>query len=180
MFQISQSLSDKCRSGVLLTDSGNTEYVDHAYKNDLAIGARLERCASSHALRETIPLSANPSLDGFHGYMNHDGGWVESGRAVSLLTDEIKRQGVRVEAGCKVTSLLRENGKTVGVSCEGGRTFQAGKVILASGAWTASSFADEVNLGLEARCLATGSVITSVIAECPLTFVSGKPWPKSN
>jgi sarcosine oxidase/L-pipecolate oxidase len=135
---------------------GGSVYSDHAYENDVKIGARVEQCKTPAAVRAYIPPATNPSFEGFAGYLNRDGGWVESGRAVALLLGEITRLGARVVEGCKVSKLVQTDGRTTGVECEDGRTFGAEKIVLALGSWTASAFEAELGCGLETRCLATG------------------------
>jgi sarcosine oxidase/L-pipecolate oxidase len=149
----------------MVVSSDDSEYRDLSLKHDIALGARIEPCETPEALREHIPSDTHPSLQGFTGFLNRDGGWVESGRAVANLLGHVKTLGARVESGCKIVGLIRSEGKTTGVKCEDGRTFHADKVVLASGSWTASSFEADVNLGLEAKCLATGSVIHLLLLE---------------
>jgi sarcosine oxidase / L-pipecolate oxidase len=135
---------------------GESVYIERAYQNDVSIGAPVERCQTSEALRAHFPPAANVSLEGFAGYVGHDGGWVESGRAVALLLDEIKRLGARVVADCRVSRLMKMDGTTRGVVCVDSRTFMADKIVLAAGSWTAGTFEDQLDLGLEMKCLATG------------------------
>jgi sarcosine oxidase/L-pipecolate oxidase len=150
-------LNSYCRSGVLLFGSGPAEYTTLAYENDRASGARVQRADSPSALRALIPPASNPApLDGFTGYLGEDGGWVESGRALELLTAEVVRLGGQIMPGAQVASVRREDGVTKGVACEDGRTFDAEKVVLAAGAWTAATFEGQLGMGLEMRCLATG------------------------
>jgi sarcosine oxidase/L-pipecolate oxidase len=135
---------------------GESLYIERAYENDVGIGARVEECPTADALRSHFPPAAEVSLEGYAGYIGRDGGWVESGRAVSLLLEEIKRLGARVVPDCAVSSLVKQDGVTQGVECADGRTFMADQVVLASGSWTASTFEDQLDLGLDTRCLATG------------------------
>ena len=53
-----------------------------------------------------------------------------------------------------VSQLLREDGKTKGVVCTDGSTYEAALVVLATGAWTGSSF--DADLDCNALCTATG------------------------
>jgi sarcosine oxidase/L-pipecolate oxidase len=155
------------RSGVLLIGDGPAEYTTLVYENNLACGACVQRADSPTALRALIPDGANPaSLNAFTGYLGPDGGWVESGRALQLLTAEVIRLGGKVMPGVKVTKLRREKGVTKGVECADEQSFDADKVVLAAGAWTAATFECQLNMGLETRCLASGCVpnISHVLA----------------
>jgi sarcosine oxidase/L-pipecolate oxidase len=138
-------------------------YTEQSFNNDLKAGARVERLDSVASIRSQFPsdfhdsgrLGTFTSLDvSSIGYVNHDGGWAEAERAVSLLMEHVKKRGVKVMPGKAVQELLKdEHGQTKGVRCADGSQYGANVVVLALGSWTASAFPA---LKLMGKCLATG------------------------
>lgn len=151
----------KCyRCGVLnLGDA----YTEQSIVNDLKHGAKVERLVSPASIRAQFPLDLHSSgrlgtftsLDvSSTSYINHDGGWAEAERAVSLLMDHVKKRGVKVLPGKVVQKLVKdERGQTTGVRCADSSEYEANVVVLALGSWTASTFP---SLNLKGKCLATG------------------------
>jgi sarcosine oxidase/L-pipecolate oxidase len=122
----------------------------------------VQRCEKPSEIQSILSTSVCPaSFAGFTGFLNREGGWVESGRAVERLTAEVVRLGGKVIPACPFKGLHRVDGATKGVICQDERILEADKVVIATGSWTASTFEGELNMGLEMRCLATG--YTSVL-----------------
>ena len=74
--------------------------------------------------------------------------------SLELLTNEVKALGATILTGKTVSQLLREDGKTKGSVCTDGSMHEAALVVLATGAWTGSSF--DADLDCNALCTATG------------------------
>jgi len=138
-------------------------YTGQSFNNDIKEGARVERLDSAASIRARFPsdlcdsgkLGTFSSVDvSSTGYINHDGGWAEAERAVSLLMDHVKKRGVKVLPGKAVYELIRdERGHTKGLHCVDGSEYRADVVVLALGSWTAGTFP---SLPLMGKCLATG------------------------
>ncbi|TCD64557.1 hypothetical protein EIP91_003914 [Steccherinum ochraceum] len=176
-------------SGVLVLGSASASYADKAYANDIALGARIDTLASPDAIRAVFPSTVKTaSFDGLSGYVNHDGGWAQASKSMSILLEKvIAFEGASVIPGKAVTGLLRkadgEAGKerTVGVKCDDGTEYDAELVVLAAGSWMASTFPE---LDLQEKCVATGQCVAFIeltddeveaYKDCPvcLDFVSG-------
>lgn len=89
------------------------------------------------------------------GYFNRDGGWAFAAQGVRLLQSKVEYLGGKVFAAKPVSKLIQHDGKTTGVQCTDGSSYEADLVVIASGSWTASAFP---NLNLREKCLATGYV----------------------
>lgn len=142
---------------MLLTGKGS--YGDLALANDRALGARTVLLPESsddpsEAAPPHLPRSLRDLLKHRSGYINQDGGWVHSSRAIELLMDKVAKLGGSIIAGKAVQSLLKDpsTGKTIGVKCADGSEFKSDVVVLASGAWTPSAFPE---LKVEDKCIAT-------------------------
>lgn len=156
------------RSGVVLLGTGSSAYSDNAFQNDKALGARVVSLPDASSLSSVFPSDIPlGDFEGRDAYLNKDSGWAASAKGVERLLGEVRRLGGQVLSGKRVTGTVREgnteNSKTVGVRCEGGEEFRADKVVLAAGAWMASTFPE---LGLELRCLPTGWVRRSSYISC--------------
>lgn len=149
------------RSGVLVlgsSDSGGTSYVNESYRNDVALGAVIERLETGDQVRSVFPPEIHTAtFSGRRGYLNRDGGWANAGQGLSMLLSEVISMKAKVLPGKSVQKILRQDGKTdgktIGVQCSDGSIFDAGLVIIATGAWTPSAFPE---LDLAHMCLATG------------------------
>jgi sarcosine oxidase / L-pipecolate oxidase len=127
------------RCGVLSMGQDSV-YWKQAYQNDLAVNARIQLYPSADNLekREIFPAAVpvNPSLQ---GYINFDGGWVSSGRAVEIMTTRVVELGGRVIGGKVVKELLThvdgEITRTAGVVCADGSRYDAHTVVIAAGSW---------------------------------------------
>ena len=71
------------------------------------------------------------------------------------MQSKVESLGGKVIPAKAVSNLIQKDGKTVGVNCEDGSSYDADLVVIASGSWTASAFP---GLHLEEKCLATGYV----------------------
>lgn len=146
------------RSGVLVLNANFTDaaasYTDDAYRNDLALGARVTALPNTAALRTSglFPAEVQFAADGA-AYVNYDGGWAHASAGVARMCARVEEMGGRVQKGVGVEGLVREGGRCVGVRMKDGEVWQAEVVVLAVGAWTAGLFPE---LGMEERCLATG------------------------
>lgn len=142
------------RSGVYCAMQGMDSYIDEAYKNDLAAGARVEILPTPESVHNIFPSEAIVSLpDNARGFLNRDGGWAFASQGVQRMMDKVVSLGGKIIPGQAVTQVLRVDGKATGVQCTDGTVFDADLVVLAVGSWTASTFPD---LGVDGQCLATG------------------------
>ncbi|KAH7883202.1 FAD dependent oxidoreductase [Phlebopus sp. FC_14] len=152
------------------TLSTGNEYMQKAYDNDFQNGANVALLPTAESIRNAFPSSLHSDTDsgndligdftGYTGYFNNDGGWAEAERAVSILFRLVRKEGGVVVPGKEVVDLLRNtSGCTEGVRCKDGTVYSADRVIVASGAWTASAFPA---LELDKRCLATGQTVATV------------------
>ncbi|KAF7979042.1 hypothetical protein HWV62_44039 [Athelia sp. TMB] len=150
--------------GVLVLGSMSHEdknaYMIKAYENDRTLGCRAEFYPDPKAIRSafsnSVPIS---SLDDYFAYLNRDGGWASSAQGVKIMIDMVRAKGGSVITGKGATKLLRKDGKTSGVKCADGTTYDADLVVLAAGSWTASAFSD---LNLHGKCLATGQSVATI------------------
>lgn len=145
------------RSGVLViasSDSGGERYVSESYRNDVALGAVVERLQNGDQVRSVFPPNVRTATFSEHeGYFNREGGWANAGQGLSLLLSEVMALKGKVLPGKGVHGIIRQDGKTIGVRCIDGSVFDAGLVIIAAGSWTPSAFTE---LDLAHMCLATG------------------------
>lgn len=142
------------RCGVAVVGADRASYTENSFKNDIALGSRIEVLQASESIRSLFPSDVKTSsFEGIFGYINRDGGWVFAAQGISLMMDKVKSLGGVIVAGKCVTGLIQKDGKTVGVRCAEGSDFEADLVVIASGSWTSSSF---YTLHLEDNCLATG------------------------
>ncbi|CAL1711342.1 unnamed protein product [Somion occarium] len=147
-------------SGVVVIGWGQETYADKAYENDVALGARIETLAEPAAIRARFPADVKTaSFEGMSGYLNRDGGWAFAAQGIQLLLSKVNALGGTVVPSKSVVKLLQREGKTHGVECADGSSYEADLVVIASGSWTASAFPD---LDLGAKCLATGQSVVMV------------------
>jgi sarcosine oxidase/L-pipecolate oxidase len=74
-------------------------------------------------------VKTGPAFEGASGYLNLDSGWAFATRGVEMLMSRMITLRGNVMGGKAVTGLIRQDGRTSGVT-------------LASGSWTASTFRD--------------------------------------
>lgn len=70
------------------------------------------------------------------GYFNPAGGWAESGRVTAWLKEAAVTAGVAVHEHRPFAALVEEDGRVCGARDTRGRTWRAGVVVSALGAWT--------------------------------------------
>ncbi|KAF9039442.1 FAD dependent oxidoreductase [Hymenopellis radicata] len=150
-------------SGVLVLGEKDDPhaYAQHAYKNDLAIGQRTKELKDGEEIRLQFPSTVIADVGAFEntsGYINLDNGWAHAAQGVAALTARAAELGGKVIPGKPVSQLLKEGGKTAGVQCKDGSVFKAKYTVIATGAWTASTF-PELNTG---AFVATGQCVTMV------------------
>ncbi|KAK1230481.1 hypothetical protein PQX77_006409 [Marasmius sp. AFHP31] len=152
-------------SGVLLLGQSSAEgtYVHEAYENDARQGLRVRKLDTDHAVAELSKemLGSQVIVDfrGMTGYLNHDSGWADAGRATAALISRVKALGGKIIGGKTVKELIHKDGLTHGVKCTDGSSIHADLVVLATGSWTPSAF---TSLGLEGKCLASGQCVAMI------------------
>lgn len=152
--------------------------MQSSYENDVTAGSKVLALPDAESIRSAFPTSLQATTTAIpagtqtdaargdvlgvftthKGSMNYDGGWVEAARAITIAIDIVVSRGAKVEGGKEVVTLLKGaradgSGYTHGVKCSDGSTYFADRVIIATGAWTASNFPE---LELDKMCLATG------------------------
>lgn len=130
-------------------------YAAKVYANDAALGVRTVKFDSGDAIRSVFPanIKIGTWLERTSGYINFDSGWALAARGVEKLMTRVIELGGKVVGGKTVTGLVRENGRTSGVTLADGSCMSACLVVIASGSWTASTFRE---LELGEMCLSTG------------------------
>ena len=87
------------RSGVVVPFSkANPVYAHEAYENDVSQGARVAAFRTEADVQKVFPegvpggvdLSAASGETELVAYMNHDGGWAESGRSLEVLLERVR------------------------------------------------------------------------------------------
>ena len=145
------------RSGVFVIRSSGTStgaYSDASYENDRILGARITDLVTPAAVRGVFPPGVRTgAFEGMVGYLNADSGWAAAAQGVEILLKRVRATGAVVVPGKAVDGLVKSGGKTTGVKCKDGSSYDAGLVVVASGSWTPSSFP---KLDLKGKCLATG------------------------
>lgn len=101
-----------------------------SYINLLRNGFQPERLDRA-TFRQRFPaFQALRHVDGFY---HHHGGYAESGRAVELLANYARNQGVEIIEGQTAKTLAPDKGKIATVHTQEGRKFSAGEVIVCAG-----------------------------------------------
>lgn len=96
-----------------------------------------------------VPLGSG-LVGPFEGYINIDSGWAKAQQGVEIAMELVLKLGGRILADKRVTRITSEGN---GVTLEDGTELKADLILIATGAWTPSTFGD---LGLADRILATG------------------------
>ncbi|EKM53419.1 uncharacterized protein PHACADRAFT_259793 [Phanerochaete carnosa HHB-10118-sp] len=136
--------------GVFMPLATGSLYSKEAYENDVAAGARISEVRSFDDLKKVFPVDVATGFDSqsseaeLSGFLNHEGGWAESGRALEILLERVRAAGAQVIAGKEVSEVLREGAASdsqaplhvTGVKCTDGSEYHAAVVIVAAGAWT--------------------------------------------
>ena len=146
--------------GAFLNDVKNGAHVRKLQPCDVTRGHKGTSAASpSDSQKSTLSEIFQPDIilgenvSNAHGYLNVDGGWVNSKKGVEIAIQKVRDLGGQIHSGKEVAELIKAGSRTRGVRCKDGSEFDADIVVLATGSWTASSF-PELKLG--ERCHATG------------------------
>jgi glycine/D-amino acid oxidase-like deaminating enzyme len=89
---------------------------------------------NSKTLRERFPAWAADQYP--DGYYNPRAGWAESGKVVSRLIEQAKREGVSLREGVSFDRLLEDGSRVTGIITSDGERHRADSVVVAAGAWT--------------------------------------------
>ncbi|TFY82998.1 hypothetical protein EWM64_g1011, partial [Hericium alpestre] len=147
-------------SGILVLGSGGASYADKSYLNDVALGSRITILENTESVRAIFPsdVKTGAFVNG-PGYLNLDGGWARAAEGVRRMTSAVVSFGGIVLPGRSAASLVMEEQKVVGIRCSNGEIITGDIVVLATGAWTASTFG---NLNVGDKCLATGQSVVTI------------------
>ncbi|KAF9228404.1 FAD dependent oxidoreductase [Gyrodon lividus] len=149
---------------------GGDGYDEKSRENDKEVGAPVEVLPDAQSIRTKFlqffhpPESTATDLLGpftnYSGYFNAQGGWAEAARAVRVTLERVRAKGGKVLENKEVIGLVKgETGKTTGVRCNNGERYNADRVVLAVGSWTASTFP---GLEVDSKCLATGQSLAMI------------------
>ncbi|KAF7315136.1 DAO domain-containing protein [Mycena indigotica] len=131
-------------SAVLVLGSpSGYEYTRESYKNDSAMGLRVDSLDTLAAVQSVFPANVPVgNFAGLTGYLNRDSGWANAGQGVSILISKITELKGNVISGKRVVDVLHADSslKASGVRCDDGTILEADLVVLATGSWTGSAF----------------------------------------
>jgi glycine/D-amino acid oxidase-like deaminating enzyme len=85
-------------------------------------------------LRERFP-AWNAEWD-WDGFLDPEGGYVESGRVVAKLIERAQTLGVNLREGCRFSQLDESDDRVKGIVLDNGERIAGDIVIVATGAWT--------------------------------------------
>jgi sarcosine oxidase / L-pipecolate oxidase len=147
----------RLRCGVLSLGAVDDYFgASKAYTNQVALGQRVVKLDAGDPIRTVFPsnIRTGALFDQFSGYLNLDSGWALATRGLEKLMTRVIALGAKVVGGRTVTGLVRDgDGMTLGVTLADGSCMTARLVIIATGAWTASTFRE---LDFGEMCLSTG------------------------
>jgi glycine/D-amino acid oxidase-like deaminating enzyme len=103
-----------------------------SYQTLLSQGHAVERLGAEDIARRFPAWRKGQYVD---GVFNPTGGYAESGRIVTLVTEKAVRMGVQRSYG-RLAGLVQKGMRVIGVRLESGDTIMADHVLLATGAWT--------------------------------------------
>lgn len=107
-------------------------------------------------------------------YIAHTAGWAAAANGIKTLMSHVSALGAEIRPGMKVTGFSYADPESIGsrmvrgVKTEGGEEIEADWIVVASGSWTASSFAssfptksssEPVEVDLGKKLLATGYAV---------------------
>jgi sarcosine oxidase subunit beta len=119
-----------------------------AMQRELGIDVRL---ISAEELTEIDP---NARLgDGEIAAFEAEAGYVEAVQVVASFADAARRNGADIRQGVEVRSVIVDGGRAVGVETNEGR-YEAGTIVLATGAW-AARLAKDIGLTLRVQACRT-------------------------
>ena len=144
-------------------------------------GQQPQRCQGAEELRRRWPLHAESGRY-MDGYYNPNGGWVDNGRAMELLTSDALQLGVRIVNSAQVLSVEGDElQQETGTGRRQARrlvttagAFDAELFIFCCGAWTPSFFPSTASL---LRASAQPCVYLSPPAAALQTFASSTSFP---
>jgi glycine/D-amino acid oxidase-like deaminating enzyme len=148
------------RSGVLVFH-GTTDYGAAAMRNDIDCGADVHQ-GNDPRVRSRFPEDAAVLSNLEQAYFNPTGGWANATAAMTHMIELAKELGAQFLTGHTLDDLVFESeyGKkgqrVVGVKTANGKVLDADIVVLAMGAWTASSLCARPDLGIADRVVASG------------------------
>ncbi|CAK7565293.1 MAG: hypothetical protein SEPTF4163_003207 [Sporothrix epigloea] len=147
------------------TQKNGMYYVRESWANvqalaaqDPSLGPKLRELPDAEAIRAAVGTGGTT---GDWGYLNAASGWADAAASMAWVLRRVQATGrVRFMRG-KVTSLEAEHDRVVGVRLDNGQTLAADLTIVATGAWTESLVAGELdeNRSLTGTLTATGQVI---------------------
>lgn len=80
-------------------------------------------------------LAVNPD-NYVDGYFNPVGGYVESGKVISLLANKAKREGVKIQEEVTITEIYKNRNRVTGIRTQTNDVINIEILIVAAGAWT--------------------------------------------
>ena len=109
------------------------EFEHDSFETLSARGLPLERLDSTEIQRRFPAFAPGVYVD---GYLNPRAGWVESGRAIELLVQSLRRDGVEFLLGQACIEVIEEAGRPAAARRAGGELVRGDELLLAAGAWT--------------------------------------------
>lgn len=110
--------------------SGGFEHISYTLIQES--GGSVRRLQSTE-IQAHYPAFSDVFVDGF---VTLSDGYAESGEVITRLTVLAEAQGVRMHPGQQAASLIRHNGRVLGIRTTDGREFRADYTVIASGVWT--------------------------------------------
>jgi sarcosine oxidase / L-pipecolate oxidase len=148
------------RSGVLVL-RGTTAYGAAALSNDVNHGADI-LLGNDPLIRSSFPEDAAVLSNLEHAYLNQNGGWANATVAMTRMIALAKQLGAQFLTGHALDDLVfktepgKKGQRVVGIKTANGTVLDADVVILAMGAWTASSLCARSDLGVADKVVASG------------------------
>lgn len=90
-----------------------------------------QKTSLSQIFKPSIVLGEN--VRNAYGYLNLDGGWVDSKKGVEIAIQAVRDLGGQIHSGKEVSELLKTDSRTRGVKCKDGSEFEADIVVIATG-----------------------------------------------
>lgn len=149
-----------CLSG---NDPAGRAYVDSSYNNCKNMNLGADKVSTPSEIKAQFHKSIQTGpFENRSGYMNHIGGWAESGRAIEVGLARVAKLGAKIRAGAEVVSFQKEGKKVTGVVLKSGEKIPAELVVVAAGAWTPSLLANpSVNMRMP-EVVATGQTVAMI------------------
>jgi sarcosine oxidase / L-pipecolate oxidase len=128
------------RTGWIALDEKDSDLTERIRKNFRESGRPDE---SSDITLEEVKTRWDGILKGIDttdyskAYLNPSAGWADASLATEAMMKEAMSKGVRYQVG-EVQKLVSSDGRLEGLRTTDGRLYTADKILLATGAWTAS------------------------------------------